>query len=234
MTMRSLLSLSFIFALALFAAGCAEEESTAPTNTTPQIPLIQIKPPTSTDEQALQPTSYVQAINSLLIYPSLFQGMQPTANGGTFTWTIAQGELTITMTAVRQADGSFVWALKLNGMTSQEQTFDNFTWMSGTTSSDGKTGSFDFFEEGTTTKSASLQYSVSATGVVNATLRLYDLEGSVYSKYVGVGNPDDSGSIDAYEGENYRYYRAVWLANGSGTWTTYDVEGQVTGTGSWT
>ncbi|MCU0412167.1 MAG: hypothetical protein MUF82_06515, partial [Bacteroidetes bacterium] len=168
--MRSLSSLLFVFALVLFAAGCAEEESTGPSNTTPQVPFIQIKPPTSTAEPALQPTYYVQAINGLLIYPSLFQGMQPTANGGTFTWTITQGELTITMTAVRQADGTFVWTLKLNGMTAQEQTFDNFTWMSGTSSSDGKSGSFDFFEEGLLTKSASLQYSVSATGVINATL----------------------------------------------------------------
>ncbi len=232
--MRSWSSLWFVFALVLFAAGCAEEESTAPSNTAPPLPLIQIKPPTSTAEPAIQATYYVQAINGLLIYPSLFQGMQPTANGGTFTWTIAQGELTITMTAVRQADGTFAWTLKLNGITAQEETFENFTWMSGTTSSDGKTGSFDFFEEGTTSKSASLQYTVSASGVINATLRLYDSVGSVYGKYVGVGNPDGSGSIDVYEGELLRIYRAVWLANGSGTWTTYDVEGQVTDTGSWT
>lgn len=226
----SLLLLATFFAF----AGCSEDEATAPT-TAPIIPSLLMTTSisdTTTDNNALLSKSMFTVFNGLLSMSQMFLHATPASANGTYTWTFAASGQSWTMTAVRQTDGSYVWTLKFTGLDNDVQ-LTNFVFWSGTSSADGKTGLISFFEPGVTGASADVAWSVAANGAITVTLREY-VDGIVDFKAVGTANTDGSGTLDIYDNGTIRSFHSSWNAAGAGTWTTYGIEGNITGSGSWT
>jgi len=221
---------------ALVVGGCSKNES-SPTETsaqTPSIPLITFKGPntSSTDIHAQMANSYVQAMNAYTQLLAPYAGLPATRNGNTWSWSYSVGSFTATFTSTLQSDGSYTWSLVLNGFDpSDSTTYRNWTATTGTTSGDGKNGSWNIYEVNTTTLAAKYEW----TTINNVlTGKLTGYSGGVASgKTVVVNNPDGSGELREYDG-TVLIYKSVWQANGSGQWWTYDLNGTQTGTGTWT
>lgn len=224
--------LIFAVLAALFAfVGCSEEESTAPT-TSPKIPLLQMTTSISntSDNNAVLTKSTVSIFNALLSMSQVFGQMNPTSANGTYTWTISQSGETLTMTAVRQSDGSYTWTLRFTGVLGETQVTNFIVW-SGTSSADGKTGTFAFYEPGVTGASEDVSWSVAANGTITATWKVYDSD-VVTFKATAVVNTDGSGSLDIYEDGTTLTFHSQWNAAGAGTWTSTPID-STPSNGSW-
>jgi hypothetical protein len=229
--MKRFMTFTLVAALVAFA-GCSEEESTAPTTTAPTIPVLQMTTSitNTTDFGATLSQSTIYVFSSLMSMTQLFAALPPTSANGTYTWSFSGGGETITMTAVRQSDGSYVWTWKFTGVINDVQV-TNFTLWSGTSSADGKTGSFAFYEPGVTGASEDVTWSVAANGTITATWKVYT-DGVVTFKAIGVVNTDKSGTLDIYDNGTTLTFHSAWNAAGAGTWT-YTPIGGTPSNGSW-
>ena len=240
--MRTKLSiLSVGLAIALIVGGCNKKSSnpaTSPqTSTTPTFPVVSIKGPNtnSTDTYAQTVKAYATSVSQLTT-PSFLGAIitvSPTQSGNTWTWAGTEGNFTVTATATQQTDGSLTWSATLNGTDpSSGTTYNNFVAMTGSSSADGKSGDFKSYVDNTTTLDGDFAWSTNASGALTATLQSYT-NGSVTNKITIVNSSDGSGELDAYSG-TVLTFKATWVANGSGTWWTYDSgTGTQTGTGTW-
>jgi hypothetical protein len=124
-----------------------------------------------------------------------------------------------------------VWKLVLNGVDpSDGVSYNNWTALQGTTSSDGKNGSFKAYEENKTTFELEFDWTT-VNSVLTGTHKEYD-NGAFTGRNVIVNNPDNSGSMMLYTGA-VNTKKATWIANGSGQWWSYNSSGAQTGTGTW-
>jgi hypothetical protein len=155
-----------------------------------------------------------------------------TQNGNIYTWSFDGG--TEIITGIKQPDGSFTWTMVYNG-TFGTVTYDHYKIWDGTTSADGKTGYWEFYSHPSTTSNGNLGYSIDTSGVLTGTHQVYFVGTLVMNKTVVTNNADGSGELDEY-GANGNgillVFKAVWAANGSGTWWTY-TSGTQSGTGTW-
>ncbi|MHB8581445.1 MAG: hypothetical protein ACYDA4_16495, partial [Ignavibacteriaceae bacterium] len=180
--------------------------------------------------------SYVLSFKEFSSYTTAFANMSAAQNGNTWTWTYKYNTLTETMTTTQNSDGSYSWKVVFNGQASSNDTvyYTNWTLLQGTTSADGKNGTWTIYYENTTIMLAEYNWNTSSGGVLTGTLKTYDNGDNVQSSINVVNNLDGSGSVEDYTG-TVLIFKSVWQANGSGQWWTYDsgTGGQV-GTGSWT
>ncbi|MHB9011693.1 MAG: toxin-antitoxin system YwqK family antitoxin [Ignavibacteriaceae bacterium] len=234
-----------MFAATLFAAsllvisGCSKKGNPIqPPANPPALPSVTFKGPNtnSTDQYAQLTENYVLNFKEFSSYMTAFANMSAAQNGNTWTWTYKFGALTETMTTTQNSDGSYSWKVVFNGKASSNDTiyYTNWTLLQGTTSTDGKNGSWTIYYENTTIMLAEYNWNTSSGGVLTGTLKTYDNGGNVQSSINVVNNSDGSGSVEDYTG-TVLIFKSVWQANGSGQWWTYDSStgGQV-GTGSWT
>jgi hypothetical protein len=222
---------------ALLVGGCSKNESspTEPAAQTPTLPLVTFKGPntTSTDIHAQMAQSYIQAMNAYTTAFTPYAGLPATQTGNTWTWSYSVGTFTITFTGTLQPDGSYQWKMVMNGLDPSDSTlYNNWTATTGTTSGDGKNGSWNIYDVNTTSLVAKYEWATSSNNVLTGTLTAYS-NGTEVGKTVVVNNPDGSGELNEYTG-TVLTYRSVWQANGSGQWWTYDLSGTQTGTGTWT
>jgi hypothetical protein len=220
--------------------GCKDDksnpsDSNSNTPVAPSFPQITFNGPntTSTDPNAQLAISYATSLNAGLTQSTIFAALPAQQNGNTYTWTYAAAGATYTLTAVKQNNGSFTWTVVLNG-TAGATTYNNFKVCEGTSSADGKSGTWIFYELGVAGKTGEFVYSTSASNVLTGTMNSYNTSGTLTSKTVMINNPDGSGSMESYDDGVHRNYRSDWIANGSGTWYTYNDSGVQTGTGTWT
>jgi antitoxin component YwqK of YwqJK toxin-antitoxin module len=142
-----------------------------------------------------------------------------TKNGNVTTWTMNSGTFTWTFTGTKQSDGSYTWTWVVNG-TYENVTYDHWTYWSGTTSADGKSGSWSFYEYGTTHSVEDLNYTT-VNGVLTGTWLIY-ASGVIAEKFVIINNADNSGEFDMYNDGTTLYEKVTWTASGTGTWATYN------------
>lgn len=223
-----------IFAFVL--SGCSKKDS-SPTEaqvTAPIVPSLVFKGPgtTSTETNAQMIKSYVSAMNVFTTMFSPYQYLQSVRDGNTWTWTYTEGTLTVKMTSAYQSDGTYLWKLILNGKDpSDGVTYNNWTGMDGSTSADGKSGSWKIYEDNKTTIAADFAWATT-NNVLTGTQKNYT-NGTSSGQIVLINNPDNTGEMKIYTGTVVTY-RATWTATGSGQWWTYNSSGTQTGTGSWT
>ncbi len=226
-----------IAAMLIGLIGCSDDESNpAEPNSTaaPAIPQATFKGPntTSQDPNAQIANSYATIMNSSMALSTALSSAPAQQNGNIYTWTYGyQGE-TYTLTCTKQSDGSYTWILKYSGNYSGTVVTD-FTMWEGTTSADGKTGSWTFYTPGHTGKAVEFVYTTDANNVITGTYYVYGSGGTLSSKMIIVNNPDGSGSIEVYDDGVTLNYKSVWAADGSGTWYTYP-GGVETFGGTWT
>jgi hypothetical protein len=156
--------------------------------------------------------------------------MNPTSANGTYTWTFTQSGETLTLTAIRQSDGSYLWTLKFTGLLGDAQVTDFVIW-SGTSNADGKSGTFAFFEPGVTGASDDVTWSIATTGAITATWKVY-VSGVVTFKAAGIVNTNGSGTLDIHEDGTTVTFHSAWNAAGAGTWNATPIDG-IPSSGSW-
>jgi hypothetical protein len=226
-------------ALLLFAfilSGCSKDDS-SPTEqqvTAPTVPALVFKGPNtaSTETNAQMIKSYVAAMNTFTTMFAPYQYLQSVRDGNTWTWTYTEGTLTVKMTSTSQSDGTYLWKLIFNGKDpSSTLTYNNWTGMEGSTSADGKSGSWKIYDDNTTTIAGDFSWSTT-NNILTGTQKEYT-NGTSTGQIVLVNNPDNTGEMRVYTGTVVTY-KATWTATGSGQWWTYGSTGAQTGTGSWT
>ncbi|RPI06275.1 MAG: hypothetical protein EHM64_03460 [Ignavibacteriae bacterium] len=223
-----------LIVLLTLCIGCKKDES--PTNSQPAaaaIPTVTFHGPntTSTDINAQYAIGYATTINSMMGVSQMFAGAPAQQNGNTSTWTFSQGGVTATFTGVRQSDGSYTWTYTYSG-TEGGVTYTNFKLWEGTTSADGKNGTWTIYQLGHTGMALQLVYTTNSNNVLTGTWSVYASNGALEEKWIIVNNPDNSGSIEIYTNGTILVSKSVWAANGSGTWYTY-TSGTQSGTGTW-
>jgi hypothetical protein len=233
-----LLKFSLLFALlALLIASCSKKESspTEPEGPAPSIPVVTFKGPNtnSSDVQAMTVKSYVSAMNTYTMIFTPFMALQGAQSGNTWTWTYTDRTLTVKFTATRQGDGSYTWKMVLNGPDPDNSNvvYNNWTAIEGTTGADGKNGNWKIYEDNKTILAAEYIWTTS-NNVLTGTLKVYS-SGTLSDQTIVINNPDGTGELREYQG-TILIFKAVWQANGSGQWWTYNLSGQQTGTGTWT
>jgi hypothetical protein len=210
-----------LIALLTASIGCKKDDSsTGPASTAATIPTVTFKGPSASETHAQTANTYAQSMNSLLSASSAFSAMPASTNGNVSTWTINAGSYTSTFTATKQSDGSYTWKWVLNG-TVGNQTYNNWTYWSGTTSADGKTGSWSFYENGSTRPVEDLNYT-NVNGVLTGTWLIYNTSGVVDSKMVIINNTDNSGEFDWYYDGTTLSMKVTWTASGTGHWWQYN------------
>lgn len=223
-------------AITFLITGCSKKDSspTEPQQTAPSIPTVTFKGPNtnSTDLNVQMVKSYVTVMNAYTMELAPFSAMQGVQSGNTWTWTYTQGTLTVKFTATTQSDGSYQWKMVFNGTDPSDGTvYNNWTAIEGTTSADGKSGSWKIYDENKTILLAEFNWATS-NNVLTGTMKEYT-NGVFSGQIVLVNNPDNSGELRVYTGSVVTY-KAVWQSNGSGQWWTYNSSGTQTGTSTWT
>ncbi len=238
---KHLLQVAAFLTAAVILYGCSKSSSTTnpPSSTAPTIPSVTFSGPTTTssDQYAQMTKSYALMFNGLSSYFTAYQGLHAAQNGNTWSWTYSNPatNFTGTLTVTQQSSGGYSWKLVLNGKESATDTvtYNNWTAMTGTTSSDGKSGSWTIYNENTAIIAALYTWSTSSSGTLTGTLKSYSNTGTLEATITVTNNPDKSGEVDIYSGTTL-VFKATWIANGSGQWWTYDNSGTQTGTGTWT
>lgn len=222
--MKKFNSLVIVLLLSLAVTSCSKKDDNpaAPKDEPPGIPSVSFKGPNtnSTDQWAIYTKSSVESMNAYPMMLSAFSSANPTSKDGQWRWELSPvAGFTESFTGTRNSDGSYTWVLMLNG-TYEGSTYSNWKALEGTTSSDGKSGSWKAFEDNTTVLTADYTWSTSSTGVLSGTFKGY--ENSVVTGKIEItNNPDNSGSLLVYNSGELMF-KSTWIANGTGQWWGYE------------
>lgn len=202
----------FLF-LILTAGDC--KKTNGPSDNAPIPPTVTFSGPGTQDACSVQAYGIVQYANSFSTELAIFASLQPNANGDTYTWgPLTLDSLTVTVTAMRQGDGSFTWEVKYDGV-EDGITYTNKVIASGTTSADGKSGTFTAYYPQAAAVLGTFEYAISGTNVATGTFIEYDSQGLQSDKIDLVSNPDGSG-----EATTSTWNGSAWVQDFHATWTS--------------
>lgn len=217
----------FIILISFLVASCSKKEDNpaAPEEKAPGMPSVTFEGPNtnSSDQYALMTKSSVAAFNFFpQMLSSAFSAATPKNSNGDWQWVVSSGTGgSETMTATKKSDGSYYWALIFNGNLSNK-IYNNFKALEGTTSADGKSGSWKVFEDNSSTVAGEFTWSTNSSGVLTGTLLDYGSNGTVSQKVELTNKADKSGELRMYDDNNVLTFRSAWNADGTGTWHVYE------------
>ena len=216
--------------------GCAKE-TTGPEQEPPQLPpkleANVTEVPADTPDQV---RPYGQMLGSFRnsfteIYQrwrTLIQSTQVKREDGKWVWEQTHNTFTVRLVAWVEDDGTQKWELYFNGVDPQTETpYNNVKILEASLSRDGKAGTFKVFDPVTQTLRFTYSWTVEQDGTIRATLTTGENQ-----RLDIVNNPDGSGELVVYI-DGVKRLEASWNADGSGSWASYDENGQQTGSGSW-
>lgn len=230
-----------VLMIGVVIAGCSKSSSPAntigPGSSAPQLKTPQFKGPASTSasadtsQGALIAKSTAAEFNALTSGFMAFYSGSGTHSGNSWTWTFTENGLTGTWTATSSSTG-YDWSFVENG-TSGSTAYNNWTALSGTESSDGKSGSWTIYYTNTDTPEAVASWSTGGSGNLTGTVLVYNTSGTQTGKWIFTDNADNSGELKTYSG-SVLTWDIKWSSNGSGTWVEYDpYTGAEVNSGSW-
>ncbi len=236
--LRNRKSLILVLVSGFLIAGCSSKSSTTgPGSTAPQLKAPQFKGPSSTSASADTSAGAQMALAAAAEFNALSSGFMAyyvgsgTHAGNSWTWTYSDSGLVATWTATTSSNG-YNWSLVFNG-TSGGTTYNNSTLLSGTESTDGKSGNWTFYYPNSTTPEAVANWSTDGSGNLTGTILEYNTSGTLTAKWVFTDNVDKSGELVIYT-DNVLTWDVKWNSNGSGTWVAYDPStGGESNSGSW-
>ncbi|MDP1677568.1 MAG: hypothetical protein Q8L88_11975 [Bacteroidota bacterium] len=233
--------LSLIFAFGLLIVGCDKEESPASSSTQkPSSPKVSFDGPNtqSTNTYAQQAKVFSQMFNGFALqFSTLAEMPGGTQNGNVWTYTYTVQGFTETITVELLGDGSYKWKIIFNGTEPGGSiTYVNWIAFEGTSSADGKSGSWKFYGENTTVLEAEISWSTDAQGNETGILKTYT-NGVLQEKLDIVNNVNGTGSMKLYDKKTattdlYLSIDISWIADGTGTYTVYNEAGTVTASGT--
>lgn len=232
-------TVSFLM-LSLLAAGCSKEDSNPASSTAvtnpgppPSVPNINIKGPSSmSDDPSLALVKGLfQGFNTFTYYSNKFQNVQAVYSDSTWVRKFVEGPITAVLTATQLSDGTFSWKLTLNG-TNDTVTYNNWLALEGTSSADGRIGTWKLFRNNTNILTGDYSWQTNTDNSTTITVREYQADGNVRSKIEATENTDKSGQVLVYFLSNLSF-KALWAADGTGQWWTYDSSGNIRHQGTW-
>ena len=232
-------SAGVLVAMALLLASCSKSSSTSSGGTAPSLAAPTFAGPTSTSATAdtSMGAQYAKSVAGLFnatsaTYMGYFSG-NGTQSGNTWTWSYSYGGFSATWSATQSSSG-YEWKLVYNGVEGNV-TFSNWTALSGSESTDGKSGTWTIFYPPTTVAAYQLTWSTASNGTLTGTIVVNnDTTGSVEVKQVFTNNTDKSGELIVYYGNGpQQEYDIIWNADGSGHYTLWDQQGSVVANGTW-
>ncbi len=239
---KFLRSAGVLVAMALLLASCSKSSSTSPSGTAPTLTAptfsgpVTSTPPSDTSS-GYAGYAYATGVATLFNetsagFMNYFKG-NAAQSGNSWTWSSTSGGFTATWTATSSSSG-YDWKLVYNGVLGNV-TFSNWTALSGSESTDGKSGSWTIFYPPTTVPVYQLSWSTASNGTITGTiLANNDTTGAVESKQVFTNNPDKSGELVVYYGNGpQKEFDIIWNADGSGHYTMWDDQGNVAANGTW-
>lgn len=234
---------SAIIAASLVMIGCDKETNpTAPTTQKPTAPKVSFDGPNtqSTNPYAQQAKGFSQMFNGFAMqFSTLTDIPGGTQNGNVWTYTFNYGTFSETITVEVMGDGSYKWKVTYSGQyedNGTQVTLNNWTAFEGTSSADGKSGSWKFYMVNTTTLEAEILWSTDAQGNESGILKVY--ENGVLTEQLNImNNVDGSGSMQLYSQKSnstqtYLSMEITWLANGTGMYKIYNESGAITESGT--
>jgi hypothetical protein len=237
--MLNLLKSAGVFvAMALLLAGCSKS-STSTGGTAPKLAAPTFSGPSSTSSTADTSSGaiYAKSVASLFnatssTYMGFFAG-NGTQSGNTWSWTYTYGGFTATWSATSSSSG-YDWKLVYNGV-QDNVTFSNWTALSGSETTDGKSGSWTIFYPPTTVAAYQLTWSTGSDGTLTGTIQVNnDTTGSVEYKQVFTNKTDKSGELVVYYGSGpQKEWDIIWNADGSGSYTMWDEQNNAVASGTW-
>ncbi|MFZ1080389.1 MAG: hypothetical protein WAO19_00520 [Candidatus Kryptoniota bacterium] len=234
---RFLSRVGILVLAAMFVAGCSKSSSTGNNSTAPALKAPTFAGPSSTSTTADTSAGYLYASTYANIFTAYSESFTEyfvgtgTQSGNSWTWTETANGITGTWTATSTSSG-YNWSLVLNG-SNGTTTYNNFTIVSGTESTNGSSGSWTLYYENETTAEFGVTWSTDANGVVTGTIVSNDSSGTAVQKDVITENPNKSGELKEYAGGTVLTWDIIWNANGSGSYTEWNTDGTVEATGTW-
>lgn len=240
--MRFLKGAGILVGLALILSSCSKSSSptssqTAPKLTAPTFSGPAPSTPPSDTSSGYQGYFYATTVADLFTataqsYMGMYTG-NGTQSGNSWTWTYSAGGFTATWTATLSGS-NYDWKLVYNG-TDNQVNYSNWTAISGSETTDGKSGNWTIYYPPTTVAAYQLSWSTESNGTLTGTIVVNnDTTGAVESKQVFTNNTDKSGELVVYYGNGpQKEWDITWKADGSGEYTMWDDQGNVVGTGSW-
>ncbi len=240
--MRSLKSALILALVALFAFSCSDKNNN-PTENLEQPPeQVSAEPITlpqamqqSHDPHAQMVNNYVQMINMFQQFTNSLvprnrvgkiTGNTESLGGPPWVYTWNADSLNFKLVITIEND-QYHWKLSITG-TSYGHNFADFVYLEAWQSTDGKSGKLIVhdFEEGNDT--IQWTWNIDANGTETITYT----DSMSGTKMEAVQKSDLSGTLKIWQ-NNVLTFQASWTGAGSGTWITYDENGNQTGSGSW-
>ncbi|MBI2618921.1 MAG: hypothetical protein HYW57_02465 [Ignavibacteriales bacterium] len=217
--MESLRSKVFATLVAVLLVIVACEKTTEPTEEQPTFPTFQITTPSATatsDTCNLKAYIYAISVQALAQFSASFAALPGQNVNGVWTWSVTEDGVTQTLTAQKQADGSYSWKFVFNGTDENDQTvYNNWIAMEGTTSADGSTGSLTIYDDSEVPAQV-IYLQVSWRPVTNGIEITFDQysSGQPVLRVVLVGYGNGSGEVTEYvrSGSNWvpTGFHATW------------------------
>ncbi|MGE5682865.1 MAG: hypothetical protein ACM34K_18515 [Bacillota bacterium] len=232
--MKKFYSLFILLMLSLVVTSCSKKDDNpaAPSEEAPGIPAVSFKGPNtnSTDQWALYTKSTVESMNAYPMMLQAFSSAKPANSNGQWKWELSPvSGFSEAFVGSKNSQGGYTWQLILNG-TYEGITYNNWKALEGNTSADGKSGTWKAYDDNTTVVVAEYNWSTSSAGVLSGTFQEYE-NGAVNGKLEITNNPDNSGSLLAYD-SGILVFKSIWVAAGTGQWWAYE-NGVVKTQGSW-
>ena len=222
--------------VALMIAGCSKSNSTGPGGNAPQLVSPTFTGPTSTSATTDTSSGYIYANTYASIFglydasfTAFFVGTG-TQSGNTWSWTYTDPESHVTgKWSATSSSSGYNWSLVYSG----GPYTGNFTALSGSESTDGKTGDWSIFWDNTTHKEFEVSWTTDGSSNLTGTITTYDSSGvTALQKDVVTNNKDKSGELKEWAGTQLTW-DVIWNADGSGHYTEWDDQGNIVATGSW-
>lgn len=228
-------------------AGCSKDSSpTEPKKQeAPSIAVRQIAVPQkmaqSSDPNALLAVSFINMANGLSDFSNSFapptlqkSGSLAASPNDDPTWfqTWTNAGLTTSVSIYDKGD-TYVWEIRFSG-TDGEDVFDNWLFIHAEQAQDRTSGTMTIYEPVTTKVGSVWTWGTDAENVYTLTM-ISNFDNDA-AKIVVLQRPDNSGSLEYSEGSLNNFvlqFTCQWTAEGSGSWTTFDENGEQTGSGSW-
>jgi hypothetical protein len=216
---KTLFALSTAFLFLVLTAGGCKKTSTEPSSTPPVPPSITFSSPGQQDPCSQQASALVQLANAYSSQFAIFASLPSTNNGNDYIWTVPLDSLTVTVKGTRQGDGSFTWEIKYNGV-EDGITYSNKVIAGGSSSADGKSGSFTAYDDttpgivGTFTWSTSASNDVTGIFIENASPG-----GSPADKIEIISRANGSGEVSTFTWNGSAWpttpdFHATWASQG--------------------
>jgi hypothetical protein len=240
---------TMLLVLAFALTGCSDDDDDNPTNPgnggddAPEFMGVEaVTLPQamqdSTDPYAIMASSYVNQINLIAGYSTIFTppSNKAAADGPPWVWTWTYNDdvqnVTVTLTA-DEVDGFYTWEMVYDG-TVDGMTFNDAVVYRARQAVDGSSGDFWLHDIYEGSGEVLIEWHWTSSGA-DTDFEMIAWSGNESIRIVMSFKGDTSGDVDIFEGSAGNWviqYHFEWTEAGTGSWAEYE-NGQLVDSGTW-